>query len=159
MPAQQGTFQIDYAAKLAYLEAAVVEEPNSATLHNNLGALYYQANRHQKALERFERAKQLGPDEPFNLMNLGRTYARLSRQDDAERALIRVTELRPYNYLAWLYSLQFYLRVGDAAKARRAFDVCVQLRPDLPASARKRERKALQRLEEQSAEGSTAPEP
>jgi tetratricopeptide (TPR) repeat protein len=159
LPVERGVSRINYAAQLAYLEAAVAEEPNNPTLHNNLGGLYYQTNRHQEAFEHFERANRLRPDEPFNLMNLGRAYAGLSRQEDAERALIRATELRPYNYLAWRYSLQFYLQTGDAAKARRAFDVCVQLRPDLPASALKRERTKLQKLEEQSVEGSTALDP
>ena len=147
MPAQDGGFIPGFVEQLAHFERAVEEDPTNPTLRNNLGVLYYQARRHPQALEQFEEAQRLKPDEPFNLMNLGRTYAALGRFDDAEQALDRAAELRPYNYLAWLYLLRFHLSREDAKAARRAFDECIAIRPELETTGLRREAEALARLE------------
>lgn len=148
MPAVRRSIGSRQEDKMSYLEAALVDDPDNPTLHNNLGNLNYHVGLTQEALRHYEEANRLRPDEPNNQMNLGRVYVELSRWEDAERALARATELRPHNYSAWLYLLRLHLRLRDATAARRAFDNCVRARPDLASSPMlNKERAGLQGLE------------
>lgn len=133
--------------KLAYLDAQLARNPDDATVRNNRGNLDYHAGDVEAALEHYEASRRLQPDEPHNLVNLGRVYLDLGRLEDARRALVRATELRPYSYSAWLHALRMHVAMQDASSAREAWDTIVRIRPDAAsAPALRRDRAALQRL-------------
>ncbi len=52
------------------LQRAVVESPDSAKLHGELGMLLYGAKRYEEAAEQLGRAAQLQPDSPRYSMTL-----------------------------------------------------------------------------------------
>jgi arylsulfatase A-like enzyme len=133
--------------KLDYLEAQLARDPEDATIRNNLGNLAYHTGAVEAALAHYEASRRLRPEEPHNLINLGRVYLDLGRLDEAEAALVRATELRPYSYSAWLYALRLHLAMRDAASAREAWNAIVRIRPDAASSsALRRDRAALKRL-------------
>jgi hypothetical protein len=65
------------------LNEALARNPTRAALHNNLGGFAFEENRLADALPFLERAHQLDPNDPAIALNLGRTYLRLGRIDDA----------------------------------------------------------------------------
>jgi Tfp pilus assembly protein PilF len=136
-----------------FLQQALVAAPSSGALHNNLGALYYTAGRLPEALQELEEANRLTGDDPTILLNLGRARLRNGQSSDAEPALQRAVELRPYDFLSHLYLLRFHVFVDhDAARARRVYDAALRLQPEsVTRQSLRREREALERLEASAA--------
>ena len=70
--------------------------PTSWAAHNNLGKILQNEGRHGEALEQFQAAARLSPDDARILNNLGSTLSALDRLDEAsavlERALVAVGE-------------------------------------------------------------------
>ena len=59
----------------------------NASLHNNLGAVYGQQSRYSEAIEHFELAVQISPQDPEYLTNLATAFAAVGRIEDARREL------------------------------------------------------------------------
>jgi len=59
----------------------------SASLHNNLGAIYGQQSRFSDAIAQFNIAVQIAPHDPEYLTNLATAFRAVGRIDDARRAL------------------------------------------------------------------------
>jgi len=137
----------DYAERVAYVERALAAQPSSGALHNNLGELYYESGRLPDALAELETANRLTQDDPVVLLNLGRIYTLLGRTSEAEVALARATELRPYEFVNYLYRARLHLFGDhDVEKARAALDAGLRIEPEAEPGVR-RERDALARLE------------
>lgn len=139
----------DYDQRVAYLQQALATDPSSGALHNNLGALYYSAGRLPEALQELEEANRLTRDDPTILLNLGRAWLRNGQASEAETALERAVELRPYDFLSHLHLIRFQVFVDrDAARARAVLDAAMRLQPEEVArQSLRREREALARLE------------
>jgi tetratricopeptide (TPR) repeat protein len=139
----------DYEQRVAYLQQALAIDPSSGALHNNLGALYYSAGRLPEALPELEEANRLTRDDPTILLNLGRAWLLSGQSSDAETALERAVELRPYDFLSHLYLIRFHVFVDrDAARARAVLDAAMRLQPEeVTRQSLRREREALARLE------------
>jgi tetratricopeptide (TPR) repeat protein len=135
----------DYDAKVAYLRAALQGGP-TAVIHNNLGALYFQAGELAPALRELEAATKLDASHGTIALNLGRAYARAGRLDAARERLEHAARVEPYLSLARIALARVHLARGDAAAARRELDAHDRLRPESPWMT-SRERAHLQRLE------------
>jgi cytochrome c-type biogenesis protein CcmH/NrfG len=80
------------------------------------------------------------------LFDLGRIYMYAHRLDDAEKALTRAIEIRPYDFVPRWYLVRLYVfGMHDAAKARAALTAAEPLAPN--ELALRRERDALARIE------------
>lgn len=68
-------------------QKAVAERPNDADSHAVLGEVYLQQNRYADAVNEYQTAHRLAPDEPAITARLGHAYARLSDWKSAEPLL------------------------------------------------------------------------
>lgn len=73
----------------------VSDHPGSLKAHNNLGVLYDELGQHELALEQFQAAHHLGPENVEVIANLGAALGTLGRFEDAERELRRGQKLEP----------------------------------------------------------------
>lgn len=84
-------------ADLARLEVEGEASPLNASLCITSGMLFDRLGRHAQAIEKFETAAALAPDDPIPLTLLGGALTRTTRLREAEAALRRAAELDPTN--------------------------------------------------------------
>lgn len=80
---------------LAVYRRILDENPGSLKARNNLGVLHDELGQHELALEQFEAAEKLGPDNVEVLVNLGSTLGVVARYEEAEAALRKAVRLEP----------------------------------------------------------------
>jgi tetratricopeptide (TPR) repeat protein len=81
-------------AKVLLIELTV-ERPEDATIRNQLGRLYADGGEPVAALECFERAASINPDDADALYCIGNIREKLGDRDGAQAAYLRAVELRP----------------------------------------------------------------
>lgn len=88
--AQEHTHRLDEAAQyfLRALAVHTARDSFSASLHNNLGAVYGEQGQYTAAIEQLRLAVELSPDDPEYHTNLATAYAASARLEEA-RAEIR----------------------------------------------------------------------
>jgi adenylate cyclase len=71
------------------------------------------AGRYEDALERFEKAKAMIPDNMVVNAFLASTYARLSRMDEAKEAMQLVLKRQPYRAVSWVKLTYAYMKRSE----------------------------------------------
>ena len=108
------------------LKAALQADPNDWRGYMELGLNAYQSADYKDAVQNWEEALKLEPDNVLALRNLGAAYHLLGRDEDAAAALQHALEIKPnadvYNNLG---TIRFYQ--GHYAEAVPAFEKTVQL--------------------------------
>lgn len=92
----------------------------SNVAHNNLGNMQYRQRKYSQAIHNFEKALELNPHDTIPYHNLGLSYFKVGRYDEAERIILMMLQLRPE-----LIYLHQYL--GDIAMVRNNPALAVQL--------------------------------
>lgn len=126
--AEQG----DGPGALAHMEEAARLEPESASLHLNLGALYGNLGRHAEARAAFERCVRADPDSVEAHTNLGLALARAGELGPAEQHLRRAAELAPGYPPALLPLARLVARRGAQAEAVALLERALQSAPWSP---------------------------
>jgi tetratricopeptide (TPR) repeat protein len=111
------------------LEGAVVHNPSSAELRNNLGLLYMQQGRLDDAQLEFEAAARLEPDLPLVQMNLGRVYASRGLPAQAEVHFKNVLKLQPGTPEVLGFLGAVLAQQGRLQEAEEALQNAVRLQP------------------------------
>ena len=97
------------------------------------------AKRREEALESFEKAKRLAPDEPSSSNDVGEAYRQLGRVDEAEKNFRAALELKP-DYAAAHYNLALtFLETGKTAQAVEHFEHYLALEPTADDAGQVRE--------------------
>ncbi|MDA0335668.1 MAG: tetratricopeptide repeat protein [bacterium] len=116
--AQRHQGQDDMAA--ATLARALLRDPACFTCHYILGTIHWDREDHQQALQSFQRAVELRPDDPGARFNLAIVYVALDDPDSALPLLQGLSIDSPSNEAVWrhlgrIYELQE--RMDDSAHA------------------------------------------
>lgn len=100
------------------LEAAVASEPDAASLREVLGRAYYGAGRFIAALEQFDKALELHPNNHYALCVKGLCLAKLGRLDEAGGHLKMALVMRPDvdDYALALARIDLQRRLRDRTK-------------------------------------------
>ncbi|MGH8173886.1 MAG: tetratricopeptide repeat protein, partial [Rhodanobacteraceae bacterium] len=104
------------------LRRALVERPDDALLHNNLGSALRGCGDLEGAATAFRRATELAPSLAAGWYNLGRTLKSLALSEEAGAALERAVALAPRHVSARIVlgdNLKALGRIDDAAAAYR----------------------------------------
>ena len=80
---------------IALFLEVLARNPSSLKAHNNLGVLFDELKQHDSALEHFEEAERVGPENVEVLTNYGSTLAAVGRYQQAEAMLRRAQRLSP----------------------------------------------------------------
>ena len=114
---------------LSICRSLVSRAPGSADLHNELGCARERLGRLDEALESFERAKGIEPDNPRIEMNLGIVKDRLGRTAEAEAHLTLAIEMGEQTGAGFNALGCHYASRGEYLEAVRYFNRAVQLEP------------------------------
>jgi tetratricopeptide (TPR) repeat protein len=82
----------EYSAALAVYEQLMVLLPGEKEIFSELGDIYYYAGDHKKAIEAYEKAKDLGAKEPRMLRNLALSLSWNGQREEASKVLPSVYE-------------------------------------------------------------------
>src|SRR3989344_2219683 len=107
---------------------------DSGGVYSNLGFSYYYQKDYQRALELFEKAKELEPQLPLIYHNLGNVYDELGQYDLAIENFQKALELRDfgeyYNYAETYNNMAIvYQNQNDFARAVENFQKAIEIDP------------------------------
>ena len=113
--AQQAQARSDFQSAAGYYSQAVALHPEIAELRANLGLMYYQTGRDEKAIETFREAIRLKPTLFVPNLFLGLDYLKLKRFKDAipylkQAAISNPADIQPQLGLAQAFAgIAFHL--------------------------------------------------
>lgn len=109
------TRNFDARNQMTVYESTVRENPYSARMQNDMGIVYYQFGKHEKAIESFKRAIKINPREAHYYYSMEKPYSALEKYDESEALLKKAIEINPFFAEAYynLAGLQMYLGKKD----------------------------------------------
>jgi len=97
---------------------------------NVSGDRHYGRGDLKAAVDEYEKALAVDPDNVNILNSLGACYGHLERLDEAARLFGRAVELAPDDFMAWYNLGQVRRRLGRPQEAVSALDRAVEIKPD-----------------------------
>jgi beta-barrel assembly-enhancing protease len=122
-------------AVVAEYEKLASQHPNNGEMHYLLGFSRHLKGQLNQAQESYARARELAPDNPGLLRDLGKLHTQRGNTEQAEAALRRSLELQPQEPLTYLYLGELYEKRNDYRSAVGAYLNAHNLSPlwDKPA--------------------------
>lgn len=128
--------QQKYAECISYLEPLAEEFIGDPDFVTSLGFSYMRTEQNQRAIDLFEGALDLDPDNLVNHMNMALLYAQDGDNIKAEPHFLRVIELNPFDTEAMLQLAYTYIEREEEAKAFPYLEKLVELDPNNPDTIR-----------------------
>ncbi|MFW9843504.1 MAG: tetratricopeptide repeat protein, partial [Candidatus Thorarchaeota archaeon] len=103
---RNGTVMIlmqDESTALEYLNTALALEPDNADVAHQRGLIYYSLEKHEDALNDFDKAFSVDPSNPMHLYYRALMLEILDRSDEAKRT--------------WVVAQSLFEQIGDSTKA------------------------------------------
>ena len=107
------------------------DDPKSWRVHEVLGEIAADSERYNDAIYEYLEAIKLAPTQPGLHEELGATYRRASKIDEADAAFQTELELNPHNALACYERGVLALERGDGAKGKELIEAAVRENPNL----------------------------
>jgi len=123
--------QEDQAAQLARLRQQVLADGSDVEARRQLGQLLAGRGQLAQALEQYEAAREVKPEDPNLVLELAETLIALRRFDPAERELRRLLRFQPGNGAAYLLLGISSFRRGLYAQAEQELERATELLPDV----------------------------
>jgi tetratricopeptide (TPR) repeat protein len=120
----------DYARATLAFEAAVAHNPGNLKALDYLGACYRLKGRNEKALEIYQRALVLAPEDPIAHYGIGVLHIKRGETELAVRRMERSLSIDPKNAFAHYKLGKLRLLQGDPAGAAASFERALELSPD-----------------------------
>lgn len=108
--------------------------PSYADAQYGIGAIWLERGELEMAIQRFQAANELAPEDAASHAQLGKAFLLAGRLDEAEHALLRATELSPEYGRAFEYLGLLNLARGDLPAAIQLFRRAIEYEPGLKAS-------------------------
>jgi tetratricopeptide (TPR) repeat protein len=99
--AQDALKRNDYGAAVSFAERAAHSAPQNADLWFLLGYCDRLGGHYQASVDAFERGLKLRPGSATGMAGLAQTYAKMGRDDEAEKLLMKVVEANPKDANSW----------------------------------------------------------
>jgi tetratricopeptide (TPR) repeat protein len=107
------------------------QDPRAWRVHQVIAQANSEADRHVDAVNEFEAAIKLAPNQPGLNEELGSEYRSLGKLQEAEEAFRRELELDPYNVLAQYKLGVLLVEKNEAAKGKELIDAALKKKPGL----------------------------
>jgi cytochrome c-type biogenesis protein CcmH/NrfG len=126
---------VNYQQKIQMLEGVVAKDPGNHDVWVDLGNTYFDADQPMKAVEAYNKALALVPDDPDVLTDQGVMFRRLGWFDRAVENFTKASQLDPA-HIQSLYNLGIIYRydLQDLAKAREAWSRYLEINPTGPGA-------------------------
>lgn len=112
-------------------------ELKTLKIYYKQGNEYLKCDKHEEALEAFERIIQLHPEDLEARFCRAKVLLRMGREDDALRAFISVTHEDPTHVKAHYFLGKALMTMGNFKDAVKAFNRVIELKPDYPETYHK----------------------
>ena len=114
-----------------YFDKAIQMNTTTATTYNNMGVLFSESGKHNKALEYYQRAVFFDPYYFDALKNLGNAYFEIGKNSESINAFYNALKYEPNNA-----DVNYWLAIGlqmdgDQEKANKYFNIAFKLNPSL----------------------------
>ena len=119
-----------FANNITLWEDVVRKSPGKARAHFNLGLAYQLDNRPSDAIREYKVTLSLNPLVPATYSNIAALELDSGQLDEAEKTLLRLTEMAPQQAEAFVNLSVLYLRQREPAKAIAAADRAIAIKPD-----------------------------
>jgi len=129
----------DLPAALREVDTLIQQRPNDAYYHELKGQILFESGSAQEAVQSYERAVALAPNEPLLLVAYGRSLLALpgdGNVQEARKVLLAATREEKLNSEAWRNLSQAESRLGNALGANLATAEFQALRGSLKAAKR-----------------------
>lgn len=129
-PPAAGVPVVNYQQQITTLEGIVAREPENRNAWVQLGNNFFGSNQPIKAIEAYDKALELGPDDPNVLTDQGTMFRRVGWYDRAISNFQRAAELDP-NHLQSRYNMGVVYRydLQDFPSAVAAWESFLALNP------------------------------
>lgn len=129
-PSATGAPLVNYQQQIATLEGIVAREPDNRNAWVQLGNNFFGSDQPIKAIEAYERALELGPDDPNVITDQGTMFRRVGWYDRAVANFQRAAELDP-NHVQSRYNMGVVYRydLQDFPRAIQAWESFLALNP------------------------------
>lgn len=107
---------------------ALAENPDNMDMRFNLARIFLKEENWDKALEMMQPVYEANPKDFGNCMNMGWALIGLNRPAEAVPCFKAATEVEPENHQAWFWLGTAYVRSGDSANGKIAFEKADQLK-------------------------------
>lgn len=108
--------------RVYHLRYAIAQTPNDAALLNDLAQVHQMRGAGGQAIDYYQQALKLDPEQPVIHFNLGSLYLELEKADDAVRHLEKAVKLRANYAKAWQNLGLAYQLQGNADAAQQALN-------------------------------------
>ncbi len=124
---QQGNYEV----ALEKLKRALEQDPDLATGHHYIAALYNTIRNFELADQHYRRASRLSPNDPSLLNNYGVFLCEQERYREAEERFVRAADIAGYQHPeeAWQNAGFCMQRIPDHEKAERYFRRALDIDP------------------------------
>jgi type IV pilus assembly protein PilF len=128
--ARTGNFEVAFDK----YQRALSQDANYAPAHAGMALVYSQRREAEKALQHYERALQLQPDDPITRNNYGVFLCGQQRYKEADKAFLRAATSANYREPDRAYTNAGVCarRIPDLEKAEAYFREALKLRPESP---------------------------
>mgnify|MGYP006292517129 CR=1 FL=1 len=129
-PSAAGVPVVNYQQQITTLEGIVARDPENRNAWVQLGNNYFGSDQPIKAIEAYDKALELGPDDPNVLTDQGTMFRRVGWYDRAVSNFQRAAELDP-NHAQSRYNMGVVYRydLQDFPKAIAAWESFLALNP------------------------------
>jgi tetratricopeptide (TPR) repeat protein len=131
LQAQQMLLADDVNGAIKQYEAAIKEDPESATLEMDLATLYQRQGDIKQALAHVEKSLRLDPKQQEAYFLLAGLHVGLNQLDSAIREYERILRLNPESKEAYLFLATLYAQQHRYPKAIRTVNALLRLDPQL----------------------------
>jgi len=138
-PQQAGPSPAEYAARIDMNERIVAKDPKNRAAWVALGNDYFDTHQAQKSVEAYQKALDLGPDDPNVLTDQGVMYRELRQYDRAIANFEKASQVDPAHVQS-LFNLGVVWEndLKDRAKAAAAMRKVIAVAPGSPQAAEAR---------------------
>ncbi|MDD5449398.1 MAG: tetratricopeptide repeat protein [Candidatus Omnitrophica bacterium] len=115
---------------ITFYERALKYAPDSARIHNNLGAVYYSMGEKEKAIPLYRKTIELDPSAVNAYVNLGASYYETGKKEEAMAMYKKAIELDPTVAGAYNNLGASYYETGKKEEAAAMYRKAIELNPN-----------------------------
>lgn len=115
---------------LVFYERALKYTPGSSTIYNNLGSVYKNMGKIEKALASYKKAIEINPYNPEAYNDLGLLYHNIGKTKEAVALIKKAIKIYPFNAKAYYNLGVVYYSIGKIEEAIVSYKKAIEIYPE-----------------------------
>lgn len=140
---------VEQTERIRALEQATARNPNNVEAWTQLGNLYFDTNRYEKAIMAYKKSLELNPNNANVLTDMGVMYRRSGRPGEAVKAFDKAIEVDPFHEASrFNKGIVLMHNLNDREGAIRAWEDLVKVNPSAKAPNGRPVKEMLEKFKE-----------